>query len=118
MNAVIPASRPSTLMPGRWTVLWLGMIAFTVVLMLARENLPLAFAYPRAWQLPLAGWITAFMKWLINSFDLGLFTFKEFTRGIAWVVEQPYILVKSTLSTGFLSGVGSDAILFFRGSPG
>ncbi|MCP4331991.1 MAG: ABC transporter permease subunit [Gammaproteobacteria bacterium] len=100
-------------MPGRWTLLWLGMIAFTVVLMLARENLPWAFAYPRAWQLPLAGWITAFMKWLINSFDLGLFTFKEFTRGIAWVVEQPYILVKSTLSTGFLSGVGSDAILVF-----
>ncbi|MCP4767454.1 MAG: ABC transporter permease subunit [Gammaproteobacteria bacterium] len=100
-------------MPGRWTLLWLGMIAFTVVLMLARESLPWAFAYPRAWQLPLAGWITAFMKWLINSFDLGLFTFKEFTRGIAWVVEQPYILVKSTLSTGFLSGVGSDAILVF-----
>jgi len=113
MNAVIPASRPSTLMPGRWTLLWLGMIAFTVVLMLARESLPWVFAYPRAWQLPLAGWITAFMKWLINSFDLGLFTFKEFTRGVAWVVEQPYILVKSTLSTGFLSGVGSDAVLVF-----
>ena len=113
MNAVMPASRPSTLMPGRWTLLWLGMIAFTVVLMLARESLPWVFAYPRAWQLPLAGWITAFMKWLINSFDLGLFTFKEFTRGVAWVVEQPYILVKSTLSTGFLSGVGSDAVLVF-----
>ncbi len=53
------------------------------------------------------------MKWLINSFDLGLFTFKEFTRAIAWVVEQPYTLVKSILSTGFLSGVGSDAVLVF-----
>ena len=55
MNAVIPATRPSTLMPGRWTWLWLGMIAFTVILMLARESLPWAFQYPRAWQLPLAG---------------------------------------------------------------
>ena len=78
MNAVIPAARSSIPVPGRWTLLWLGMIAFTVILMLARESLPWAFAYPRAWQLPLAGWITAFMKWLINSFDLGLFTFKEF----------------------------------------
>ncbi|MCP4472958.1 MAG: ABC transporter permease subunit [Gammaproteobacteria bacterium] len=100
-------------MPGRWTLLWLAMIALTVILMLARESLPWAFAYPRSWQLPLAGWITTFMKWLINSFDLGLFTFKEFTRGVAWVVEQPYIIVKSTLSTGFLSGVGSDAVLVF-----
>jgi glycine betaine/proline transport system permease protein len=114
MNAVIPATRPSVPMPGRWALLWLGMIAVTVTLMLARESLPWAFAYPRAWQLPLAGWITAFMKWLINSFDLGLFTFKEFTRGLAWVVEQPYIIVKSFLSTGFLSGVGSDAVLVFR----
>jgi len=44
---------------------------------------------------------------------LSLFTFKDFTRGIAWVVEQPYTLVKSFLSTGFLSGVGSDAVLVF-----
>ena len=100
-------------MPGRWAMLWLGMLAVTVVLMMARDSLPFAFAYPRAWQLPLAGWITAFMKWLINSFDLGLFTFKEFTRGIAWVVEQPYTWVKSVLSTGFLSGVGSDAVQVF-----
>jgi glycine betaine/proline transport system permease protein len=53
------------------------------------------------------------MKWLINDFDLGLFTFKEFTRSIAWLVEQPYLLVKSLLSTGFLSGVGSYAVQVF-----
>ena len=100
-------------MIGRWSLLWLGLIALTIVLMLERDSLPLAFSYPRAWQLPLAGWISEFMKWLINSFDLGLFTFKEFTRAIAWVVEQPYTLVKSILSTGFLSGVGSDAVLVF-----
>jgi glycine betaine/proline transport system permease protein len=94
-------------------MLWLAAIAITVLLMLAKEWLPWAFKYPRAWQLPLAGWISDFMKWLINSFDLGLFTFKEFTRGIAWLVEQPYTLVKSMLSTGFLRGVGSDAVQVF-----
>lgn len=94
-------------------MLWLAVIAITVLLMLAKEWLPWVFKYPRAWQLPLAGWISDFMKWLINSFDLGLFTFKEFTRGIAWLVEQPYTLVKSMLSTGFLRGVGSDAVQVF-----
>jgi glycine betaine/proline transport system permease protein len=89
------------------------MIGVTLLMMFARDSLPFAFSYPRAWEIPLAGWITRFMKWLINSADLGLFTFKELTRGIAWVVEQPYTLVKSVLSTGFLSGVGSDAVLVF-----
>ena len=113
MTMAVSAVKPAFFVPGRWVLLWMGMIGVTLLLMLARDSLPLAFSYPRAWQLPLAGWITTFMKWLINSFDLGLFTFKEFTRGIAWVVEQPYTLVKSFLSTGFLSGVGSDAVLVF-----
>ncbi|MDH3631539.1 MAG: ABC transporter permease subunit [Gammaproteobacteria bacterium] len=97
----------------RWVVFWGLMIGVTILLMLSKESLPWAFKYPRAWQIPLAGWITGFMKWLINSFDLGLFTFKEFTRWIALLVEQPYTLVKSLLSTGFLSGVGSDAVQVF-----
>jgi glycine betaine/proline transport system permease protein len=75
--------------------------------------LPWAIKYPKSWELPLSAYITTFMKWLINDFDLGLFTFKEFTRAIAWVVEQPYWLVKSLLSTGFLSGVGSYAEVVF-----
>ncbi len=93
--------------------LWLLVIGCTILLMFAKEWLPWAFRYPHAWQLPLSGWITAFMKWLINSFDLGLFTFKELTRSIAWLVEQPYLLVKSLLSTGFLRGVGSYAEQIF-----
>ncbi len=113
MGAVVSASEPSTPLVNRWLMLWLAAVAITVLLMLAKEWLPWAFKYPRAWQLPLAGWISDFMKWLINSFDLGLFTFKEFTRGIAWLVEQPYTLVKSMLSTGFLRGVGSDAVQVF-----
>ena len=96
-----------------WALLWTALIACTLLLMLSENSWDWAFKYPRAWQLPLAGWITDFMKWLINSFDLGLFTFKEFTRGLAWLVEQPYTLVKSMLSTGFLSGVGSDAVQIF-----
>lgn len=93
--------------------MWLLVIGCTILLMFAKEWLPWAFEYPHTWQLPLGGWITAFMKWLINSFDLGLFTFKELTRSIAWLVEQPYLLVKSFLSTGFLRGVGSYAEQIF-----
>jgi glycine betaine/proline transport system permease protein len=113
MSTAATLNTPPQLLPGRWVLLWLGMIGATILLMVARDSLPWAFAYPSDWQLPLAGWISDFMKWLINSASFGLFTFKDLTRGIAWVVEQPYTLVKSVLSTGFLSGVGSDAVLVF-----
>lgn len=113
MTIAVSTMKPTLSVPGRWVLLWAGMIGVTLLMMFARDSLPFAFSYPRAWEIPLAGWITRFMKWLINDADLGLFTFKELTRGIAWVVEQPYTLVKSVLSTGFLSGVGSDAVLVF-----
>jgi glycine betaine/proline transport system permease protein len=113
MSTVATVSAPARLLPGRWVLLWLGIMGLTILLMVARDSLPWAFNYPSDWQLPLAGWISDFMKWLINNATFGLFTFKDLTRGIAWVVEQPYTLVKSVLSTGFLSGVGSDAVLVF-----
>ncbi len=107
--AALMKNIPMSLRSRPWISLWVAVIVGTVILLLAKEWVPWAFKYPRAGQLPFSGWITTFMKWLINSADFGLFTFKEFTRSIAWLVEQPYLLVKSLLSTGFLSGVGSYA---------
>ncbi len=112
-NAVNSLSLPGRITITRWMLLWPAVILGSLLLMLTREHWPWAFAYPGDWELPLAGWISQFMKWLINDFDLGLFSFKELTRAIAWMVEQPYRLVRSLLSTGFLSGVGSYAELVF-----
>ncbi len=100
-----------------WKLIWTLVIGATIVTTIFSEWIPWAFKYPRAWQIPLAGWISTFMKWLINSFDLGLFTFKDFTRGISWILEQPYLVVKSLLSTGFLRGVGSYAEQIFPPLP-
>ena len=60
MNAVMPVTSSPVWKPGRWTWLWLAMIAVTALLMFAREALPWAFEYPRGWELPLAKWISAF----------------------------------------------------------
>ena len=30
------------------------------------------------------------MKWLINDATFGLFTFKELTRSIAWLIDWPF----------------------------
>lgn len=94
-----------------WLAVWAVALAVTLALWLGRDLAPWAVGYPRGWEVPLKGWITAFMKWLINDFDLGFFTFKEFTRSIAWVLEWPLWLAKALLSAGFKIPWGDDTVL-------
>ncbi|SMC76068.1 ABC transporter permease subunit [Rhizobium sp. RU36D] len=69
-----------------------------------------AFDYPRGWQIPAARHISQWMKWLVNEASLGLFSFTDLTRFIAGLIDIPYTLALSLLSTGFLSGQGSAAV--------
>ena len=107
-SAAVPRGRISP-----WLAAWLGLALFTLLLFVLKEEIPWAFKYPRAWTVPLRFWLSDFMKWLLDGFDLGLFTFREATRFISWLVEQPYTLVKSLLSSGFLQGQGSYAVEVF-----
>ncbi|WP_436644179.1 ABC transporter permease [Microbaculum sp. FT89] len=69
-----------------------------------------AYEWPRAWTVPLARWISAFMSWLIDDATFGLFTFLELTRFVSWLLDIPLTIATSLLSTGFLRGQGSDAV--------
>ncbi len=90
---------------------WGALIIVTALLMIiGSKDLRWAFKVPRELRLPLRHQISDLMDWLINTADLGLFTFYEFTRGIAWAMEIPHSLATSIFSTGFLQGQGSDAI--------
>jgi len=97
----------------RWHIIWLVALLVAVGFHFLRDVAPWAFKYPRELVIPLRFWITDFVKWLLNSFDLGLFTFKELTRSISWLIDQPYDFVRSLLSDGFKEGQGSDAIEVF-----
>ncbi|MFT5113643.1 MAG: glycine betaine/proline transport system permease protein [Parasphingorhabdus sp.] len=96
-----------------WITAWLVVLAATIALYYLKEWMPWAFKYPKALIIPFRGWLNDFMKWLMNTADLGLFTFKEFTRLLSWIIEQPYNIVKSFLSTGFKEGQGSYAVEVF-----
>jgi len=96
-----------------WLLAWAAVIAVVVALYFAKDLFPWAFKYPRDMTFPLRFWLSDFTKWLLNTADFGLFTFQELTRFMAWVVEQPYEIAKSLLSTGFLEGQGSYAIEIF-----
>ncbi len=77
--------------------------------MLAADRVPWAFEYPRAWVVPLKVWINGLMQWLRDDASFGLFTFQELTRALAWLLEQPFVVARSLLSTGFVAGIGQDA---------
>ena len=113
MTAITVSSHRDQLRANPWLVAWAAVLMATVALFYLQDLLPWAFKYPKAMTIPLRGWLNDLMKWLMESADLGLFTFKELTRFLSWVIEQPYNLVKSLLSTGFLSGQGSYAVEVF-----
>ena len=84
-----------------WFVAWVVALAITGILYVMRELLPWAWHFPREWSIPLRFWISDFMKWLVNDFDLGLFTFKELTRSISWILDWPLTAAHGLLASGF-----------------
>jgi len=95
----------------RWQAIWLGALGFFLVLWLAGKPWAgWAFKVPKAWQLPLKRWIGDGMDWLVQDASFGLFSFTELTRFIAAMIDIPYRLGLSLLSTGWLEGQGSAAV--------
>ena len=107
---IVPG-RDKSWRPTKHQGLWAGaLIAFLALWLYGKPLAGWAFKYPRSEQIPLRRWIGDFMKWLVDEASFGLFTFTELTRFIAAVVEFPYKIALSLLSTGFLQGQGSDAV--------
>ncbi|MGB3540003.1 MAG: ABC transporter permease subunit [Mesorhizobium sp.] len=109
-EAAVPARPRAPARPGSGNVLWIAAIVAFIVFWQYGDHFKWAFDYPRAWQIPAQRWIGNAMKWLVNSASFGLFTFTDMTRFIAWLINQPYELALSLLSSGFLSGQGSSAV--------
>lgn len=108
------ARRQAGLSP--WLLAWAGFLLLTLLLWLGSDNWAWAVKYPRSWVLPWKTDVSIFMKWLINDATFGLFTFKEFTRSIAWLIDWPYTLAKGLLSDGFKIPLeGEDA--FYQTPP-
>ena len=117
MTATLHA-RPRAPWPGRcYAIAWSALLVFALAAHLGRGTLPAVAVWPDPWIIPLRYWISDFMKWLINDFDLGLFTFRELTRSIAWLLEWPLRTVQSLLAEGFSRGIGRDAEEVFPRVP-
>ena len=109
-------SRLEQLGLSRNAMLWL--LLFVVTFVLAQVSKDLAkemdarwlMKVPRDLRIPMRGDISDFMSWLVESASFGLFTFTELTRGISWLIEQPYDFVRALVIEGFVRGQGNEAV--------
>lgn len=92
-----------------WAVALVAALALWLIWMLAPLLPGWASDWPKAALLPAARWIGATVKWLTNEAALGPVAFSDLTRAIAALIDAPYRIVLSALSTGFLDGQGSTA---------
>ncbi len=107
----------------RWTrhisgagLFWLGLFAVTWALSQYSFQIYKALdarwiiRFPKKYQLHLDDAISGFLDWLVNVANFGLFTFRDLTRAIAWVIEIPYQFLRNLLIEGFQTGLGDTAV--------
>ena len=102
--------------PGRSGWFWLTLFVVTWALSHYSWDLYKSFdarwiiKYPGAYLLKAETAISQFMQWLVEDATFGLFTFREFTRFIAWLIELPYDFMRDLLIDGFSVGLGNQAV--------
>lgn len=100
----------------RSTVFWAVLFVVTWVLSSTSFQLYKALdarwiiRFPKKYELPLEGWISTFLDWLVNTANFWLFTFRDLTRAIATVIEVPYQVLRNLLIEGFQTGLGEQAV--------
>lgn len=97
------------LTPIALTVLITGVLASLSARVTSRTGWTWFREWPTEWSRSPADAISRSTKWLVNEATFGLFTFTDFTRGIAFVIEKPYSWALAILSKGFVEGVGRRA---------
>ncbi|WP_459851057.1 ABC transporter permease [Dongia sp. agr-C8] len=89
------ALHPRTLPRFRFGMLWAALGLVALVLWLQPDLAAWAVKYPRSAVVPIAAWIGATMKWLIEHFQF-------LTRGLAAVIDIPLQIAFAVLAKGFV----------------
>ena len=79
---------------------WAVLAAVSAVAWLARDQLPIVFAPPKA-IIPLNLWLTAGWEWFVDAPVFYWFTFKDMTRALSGVFNYPMQLFQVLLAPDF-----------------
>lgn len=95
----LQTSPPQT---GQYASGWLPQLAVILGLsVIVRWFFPDFATYPTTWIVPLKEWISACFEWLAYDLDFGLFTFRDITRVVSWLLEWPLDLAEHLFHRGF-----------------
>src|SRR5688572_1392553 len=75
----------------------LEVLAIVAVTLLLAHLAPWTEKWPSGWVIPAKQWITDFFSWLGKEASLGLFTIRDLTRFIAWLLSLPLGFVEGLL---------------------
>ncbi len=111
MSGVAATGTPGRLRLRAGLPFWAAAIALSLFFALAPRGLVPRWALrlPRRFEIPLDRYLSQWMDWLVTEASFGVFTFKDTTRGFAWLMDWPLSLAKSLLVSGFVLGQGSAA---------
>ncbi|NNE25152.1 MAG: ABC transporter permease subunit [Rhizobiales bacterium] len=70
---------------------WVQMLIAIVAGLAIASVLDWAWLWPQDWIVPIKVWLSEFFAWLDKRATFGLFTVKQLTRSIAWMLKQPLI---------------------------
>ena len=87
---------------------WIWLIAVMLLATARFAEPPWVAVFPDSWIIPFKDWLNQFMNWLINDLSFGLFTFKQMTRSIAWLLNWPMTWTLDIFATG--GKIGSMAL--------
>jgi glycine betaine/proline transport system permease protein len=74
--------------------------------------LPLAFEYPKSWQIPAARWMGDAITWLVKEAHLGPIAFSDITRAFAALVDVPYQMALALLANGIGQQTGGVMVQY------
>ncbi|WP_422071283.1 ABC transporter permease [Tranquillimonas rosea] len=92
-------------------IVWVATLAALVLLWMLAQNVEWIADPESVVTIPLAGWISDAVKWLANDLTFGLFTFKDLTRALAWLLEIPLTVFITLLSSGAEIPLGGESSL-------
>lgn len=103
VESVSAIAEPEPIRSSKWVGPVLTLTPF-VLLILLRPFMPeWALVWPAEWALPFVDWINAVVKFLKGTPIFIWFTFRDFTRAIATVVEWPLDFLQALFVSGFRS---------------
>jgi glycine betaine/proline transport system permease protein len=104
MSLALPAARQSQA-PGLYRLHYALIISLLIVALtlVSARYAPWTSDWPSHWVIPARNWITSFFSWLGKEASLGLFTVRDLTRAVAWLLSLPLSLVEALLYRGVLA---------------